>query len=73
MIYRLRTESEGSTNLPSIITDEKIVGIRDTFSNSVFDVFTRRSFIRSQFIISELYSMSSKLKVGDLIGSLMIS
>ena len=35
-----RIESEGSINLTSIITDGKIVGIRDTLSSSVFDLFT---------------------------------
>ena len=59
----LRTESEGSINLPPITTDGKIVGIRDTLSSSVFDVFTRRSFLSSQFIISEVHSMSYKLEV----------
>ena len=56
MTPRLWTELEGCINLPSIITDGKIVGIRDTFSSSVFDVFTRRSFISSQFMISEVHS-----------------
>ena len=73
MTPRLRTESEGYINLPSIITDGKIVGIINTFSSSVVDVFTKRSFISSQFMISEVHSKSSKLEVGELMGSFMIS
>ena len=73
MTPRLRTESKGYINLPSIITDGKIVDIRDKFSSSVFDVFTRRSFISSQFMIPEVHSKSSKLEVDELMGSLMIS
>ena len=69
MTPRLRTESESCINLPSIITDEEIVGIRDTFSSSVVDVFTRRSFISSQFMISEVHAKSSKLEVGELMVS----
>ena len=53
MTPRLWTESEGCINLPSIITDEKNVGIRDTFSSSVFDVFTRRLFISSKVTIHD--------------------
>ena len=33
MTPMLRTESEGSINLPSITTDVKIVGIQDTLSS----------------------------------------
>ena len=68
----LRTESVDSINLPSIITYGKIVGIRDTFGNSVVDVFTIISFLIIFFIISEVHSRSSKLEVGELIGSVMI-
>ena len=55
MTPRLRTESEGVINVSSIITDGKIVGIRDTFSSSVLDVFTKISILRSQLIISEVH------------------
>ena len=51
----LRSKSERCINLPSIISDEKSVGICDTFSCSVSDLFTRRSFLRRQFIISEIH------------------
>ena len=73
MTPRLRTESERSINLPSIITDGKIVGIRDIFNSSVFDVYIIRSFLRRQFIFSEVHSIASKLEVGEIIGSLLIS
>ena len=67
MTPRLRTDSQCSINLPSITIDGTIVvGIRDTFSSLVLNLFTRRSFISSQVIFSEEHSKSSKLEVGLL-------
>ena len=58
---RLQTEAEGCITLPSIITDGKLVYTLDTFSSSVLKVFTSGSFLRSQLMISDAYSRSSKL------------
>ena len=53
---RLRTETEGCLTLPSMITGEQLAYTLDTFSSSVFEVFTSRSFLRSQLMISDAHS-----------------
>ena len=53
-----------------MITGGQLVYTLDTFSSSVFEVFTSRSFLRSQLIISDAHS---KLELSELTGILISS
>ena len=68
----LRTEAEGCITLPSKITGGKLVFTLDIFSSSVLEVFTSRSFLRSQLMISDAHSRSSKLELREVTGILII-
>ena len=48
-----------------MITGGKLVYTQYTFSSSVFEVFTSRSFLRSQLMISDAHSRISKLELSD--------
>ena len=60
---RLRTETEGCINLPSIITCGKLVYTLDTLSSSVFEVFTRRSFLFFKKQINDFRCTLQKFQV----------
>ena len=57
---------------PSKITGGKLVFTLDIFSSSVLEVFTSRSFLRSQLMISDAHSRSSKLELREVTGILII-
>ena len=56
-----------------MIAGGKLVYTLDTFSSSVFEVFTSRLFLRSKLMISDANSRSSKLELSELTGILIIS
>ena len=55
-----------------MITGGKLVYTLDTFSSSVFEVFTSKSFLRI-LMISDAHSRSSKLELSELTGILIIN